>query len=103
MIVTLLAKEKWTALGETKGDTSPEHVVYERNNLYRSGKDKEEIKCYDCKKLCHITWNCKQRTNDVLKGKVRDKQHMASALMIEELPDVDSSEEITEENGFYAF
>ena len=103
MITASLAEEKRTTSSDTEGDTSPKLAFYARNNCYRLGKDKEEIKCYYCKKLCHITWNCKQRTNDVLKGKVRDKQHMASALMIEELPDVDSSEEITEENGFYAF
>jgi hypothetical protein len=45
----------------------------------------------------------RQRANDVLKGKVKDRQHIASVAMIEDPSDTDSGEESIEEKGFYAF
>jgi hypothetical protein len=99
MIATLLAEEKRT----TEGDSQSELAFYARNNHNRSTKDKEEIECHYCKKLGHTTWNCRQRANDVLKGKVKDRQHIASVAMIEDPLDADNGEESTEEKGFYAF
>ena len=43
------------------------------------------------------------RVNDVLKGKVKDRQHIVSVAIVEDPPNVDSREESTEEKGFYAF
>jgi hypothetical protein len=40
MITTLLAEEKRTIAGETKGDSQPEMALYSRNNHSRSTKDK---------------------------------------------------------------
>jgi hypothetical protein len=99
MIASLLAEEKRTI----EGDSQLELAFYARNNPNRSTKDKEEIECHYCKKLGHTTWNCRQRANDVLKGKFKDKQHIASVVVIEDPSYVDSGEESTEEKGFYAF
>jgi hypothetical protein len=99
MIVALLAKEKRTI----DGDRQPKLAFYARNDFNRSAKDKKEIDCYYCKKLGHATWNCRQQANDVLKGKVKGRQHIASVAMIEDPPDGDNGEESTKEKGFYAF
>jgi hypothetical protein len=53
--------------------------------------------------LGHTTWNCRQQANDILREKVKDRQHIPSVAMIEDPPDVDSSEESIEEKGIYAF
>ena len=53
--------------------------------------------------LGHVAWNYKQQANDILKGKVIDRQHIASATMIEELFGIDNGKEIIEERTFYAF
>jgi hypothetical protein len=39
----------------------------------------------------------------VLKGKAKDRQHIASVTMIEDPQDADNCEESTKEKGFYAF
>jgi hypothetical protein len=98
MITALLPEEKRT----TKGDSQSKFAFYASNKCNRSAKDKDEIECHYCKKLGHTTWNCKHRANDVLKGKVKHRQHIESVAMID-LPDADSGEESTEEKGFYAF
>jgi hypothetical protein len=96
MIATLLAEEKRII----EGDSQPELAFYERNNYNRTTKDKEEIECHYCKKLGHRTWNCRQRTNAVLKEKVKDRQHIVSVAMIEDPLDVDSGgEESIEQKG----
>jgi hypothetical protein len=53
--------------------------------------------------LGHTFWNCRQQTNGVLKGKVKDRQHIASIAMIEDPSDAASGEKYIEEKGFYAF
>jgi hypothetical protein len=88
MIAALLAKEKRT----TESDGQSKLAFYARNNCNRSAKDKEEIECHYCKKLGHTTWNCRQRSNGVHKGKVKDRQHIASVAMIEDPSDADSGE-----------
>jgi hypothetical protein len=99
MIAILLAEEKRT----TEGDSQSKLAFYARNNCNRSTKNKEEIECWYCKKLGHTAWNCRQRANGVLKGKVKDSQHIASVAMIEDPSDADNGEECPEEKGFYAF
>jgi hypothetical protein len=78
MVATLLAEEK----GTTEDDSQLELAFYARNNHNRSTKGKEEIECHYCKKLGHVTWNCRQRANGVLKGKFKDRQHIASVAMM---------------------
>jgi hypothetical protein len=39
----------------------------------------------------------------VLRGKLEYRQHITSATMIEDPPDVEGGEEYAEEKGFYAF
>jgi hypothetical protein len=98
MIVALLVEEKRT----TEGDSQLELAFYARNNHNRSTKDKEEIECHYCKRLGHTTWNCRQRAN-VLKGKVKDREHIANVATIKNPPNADSGEESTYEKRFYAF
>jgi hypothetical protein len=57
------------------------------------------MECHCCKKLGHIAWNCRQRANGVLKGEVKDRQHIVSVAMIEDPLDVDYGEESSEEKG----
>jgi len=103
MIVALLEEEKRTTSDETEGDASQELALYARNNRYRPRKDKEDIECHYCKKMGHTAWNCRQRANDVLKGKIKDRQHIVSAALMEEPPNADSGEEFVEEKAFFAF
>jgi hypothetical protein len=79
MIATLLAEEKRTI----ECDNQTKLVFYGRNNHDRSTKDKEEIECHYCKNLGHTTWNCRQQSNDVLKGNFKYKQHTTGVSMIE--------------------
>jgi hypothetical protein len=68
-------------------------ALYSRNNRSRSTKDKGEIECYHCKKMGHTTWNYKFRANDVLKGKVKDRLHVANATIVEDPSDADSGDD----------
>jgi hypothetical protein len=61
------------------------------------------MECYYCKKMGHTTWNCRFQANDVLKGKLKDKPHVVNVAIIEDPPDVDSGDDLTEERTFYAF
>jgi hypothetical protein len=51
----------------------------------------------------HTAWNCRFQANDVLKGKLKDKPHVVNVAIVEDPPDVDSGDDLTEERAFYAF
>jgi hypothetical protein len=103
MISALLVEEKRTITWETKGDSQPEMTLYLRNNRSRSAKDNGEMECYYCKKMGHTAWNCRFRANDILKGKAKDKPHVANVAIIEDPPDVNNGDDPIEERAFYAF
>jgi hypothetical protein len=97
MIVALLAEEKRAIAGDTEGDTQSEMAFYSRNNHNRSTKDKREIECYYCRKMGHITINCKIHANDLLKGKLKESTNIA---LTEDPPDTDNGEDFVEEFTF---
>ena len=47
--------------------------------------------------------NFNSRTNDVLKGKFKEKSHSTNAAIMEEPPNNESGDDITEERAFYTF
>ena len=103
MIPTLLIKKKRTIVREIEGDSRTEMALYSRNNRSKSAKDKGEMECYYCTKMGHTAWNCRFRTNDVIKGKVKFKRHVANVPIIEDPLDVDNGDDLIEERAFYAF
>jgi hypothetical protein len=101
MIASLFLEEKRTIAGDIEDDTQIGMALYSRNNCSRSTKDKGEIECYHCKKMGHTAWNCRFRANDSLKGKVKDRLHVANATNVVDQSDADNGDDFTEEREFY--
>jgi hypothetical protein len=103
MISTLLVEEKRTIVRETKGDTQHETSLYPRYNCSKLAKDKWELECHYCKKRGHIAWHCSFQANDVLKGKLKYKPHVANIVVVEDSSYANSGDDLTKEMTFYAF
>jgi len=95
MIVSLLAKEKRTIAGNTKGDPQPETALYSRNNRSKSTKDKRKMECHYCKKMGHTALDHRSWANDVLNRKLKDESNVVNVVIIEDPSDSKSGDELT--------
>lgn len=69
MISALLAEEKRTIVGYSKGYSQLETAPYSKKRRGKKMTGKNEFECYYYGKTGHTTINCKACVSDLLKGK----------------------------------
>ena len=80
IISTLLAKDKILSATYFENFVPSERALFSRSHK----KVGNNIECYYCQKVGHTTLYCKTQANDILKGKIRDKEQHNRALTVEE-------------------
>ena len=83
MISTLLAEDKKLSTTNSENFVPSENAFFTRNRVTKKVGNNIEGQ-YNCGKVGHTTWNFKILANDVLKGKIRDKEEHNKALIEEE-------------------
>ena len=101
MISALLAKDKRLSATNSENFVPSERALFSRSHK----KVGNNIECYYCRKVGHTAWYCKTRANDILKGKIRDKEQHNRALTVEEHSEsedeIEKCYEDTKEQGLF--
>ena len=95
MILALLDEDKILSATDFENFVPSERALFSRSHK----KVGNNIECYYCRKVGHTAWYCKTQANDILKGKIRDKEQHNRALTVEE--HAKSEDEDTKEHGLF--